>query len=117
MKKLLFIFLLLPQLLYCQYKATNGITYNVGDTITIGKGTAIDDSFLYIQVTGLAMVSAVENGDDLNLDRNYSGIRTPIRKIQEKKIAGQPKTCFLIRLNPFNYLVYVGSALEAGEIK
>ena len=119
MKKLLLIFLFIPQLLFGQYKASNGITYNVGDTITIGKGTAVNDSFLYIQLSGLAMVSAVENGDrdDLNLDRNYSGIKTPIRRIQEKKLAGQTKTCFHIRLSALNYIVYVEQAIEAGEMK
>lgn len=120
MKKLLFIFLFIPQLLFSQYTASNGKAYNVGDTISIGRGAAQNGSFMYIQLSGLAMVSTIDQGgtsDDLNMDRKYADLKAVIRKIVDKKIAGQAKKCFAIKMDALNYVVYIESALEAGEIK
>lgn len=116
MKKLLFLFLLISQLAFCQYKASNGVTYNVGDTINIGRGSGINGNFLYIQKNGFVMISA-ENRDDFNMDRTYSGLRAVIKTIKVKKIAGQERTCFTMKLGPLNYIIYVEQALDAGEIK
>jgi hypothetical protein len=120
MKKLLFIFLFMPQLLCGQYMLSNGKTYAVGDTISIGRGSAVNGSFMYIQLNGLAMVSTIDKGgttDDLNMDRRYSDLKAVIKKIVDKKIAGQVKKCFTIKMDAMNYLVYIESAIEAGEIK
>jgi hypothetical protein len=120
MKKLLFLFLLLPQLAFSQYTASNGKTYNVGDTITIGRGSAVNGDFLYIQQNGIAVASTIESGgtkDDLNMARQYAGLKAVIKRIVIKKLAGQEKACFAIRMSPFAYIVYVESALESGEIK
>lgn len=120
MKRLLFLFLFIPQIISGQYTASNGKTYNVGDTISIGRGSAQNGSFMYIQLNGLAMVSTIDKGgttDDLNMDRRYADLKTVIRKVVDKKIAGQTKKCFTIKMDDLNYLVYIESAIEAGEIK
>jgi hypothetical protein len=120
MKKLLFLFLLIPQLAFSQYTASNGKTYNVGDTITIGKGTAVNGGFLYIQQYGFAAFTVIDGGgtlDDLNMSRQYAGLKAVIKKTVIIKPAGQEKTCFIIRMKPFNYIIYVESAIESGEIK
>ena len=118
MKKLsVFIPLLMLSLLaFSQYTASNGITYNIGDTITIGKGTAPNGDFLYIQMNGVAKLDA-DNKDDLNMSRKYSELKAVIRKIVNKKIARQTKVCFTFTLRPLSYIVYVESALESGELK
>ena len=117
MKQLLFIItLLLPRIAFSQYKASNGITYNVGDTITIGKGSGFNGSFLYIQMNGAVVLSA-ENPDDLNMNRTYSGLRAVIKEIKVKKIAKQERTCFTTKVGPLNYIIYVEQAIEAGELK
>jgi hypothetical protein len=118
MKKLsVFIPLLMLSLLaFSQYTASNGITYNIGDTIIIGKGTATNGDFLYIQKNGVAKLDA-DNKDDLNMSRKYSDLTAVIKKIVNKKIAKQTKVCFTITLKPLSYIVYVESALESGELK
>lgn len=120
MKRLLFLCLFIPQIILGQYTASNGKTYSVGDTISIGRGSAVNGSFMYIQLNGLAMVSTIDRGgttDDLNLDRRYSDLKTVIRKIVDKKVVGQVKKCFTIKMDALNYLVYIESAIKAGEIK
>ncbi len=112
-----FIPLLMHSLLaLSQYTASNGITYNVGDTITIGKGTAPNGDFLFIQKNGVAKLDA-ENKDDLNMSRKYSDLKAVIKKIVNNKIARQNKVCFIFTLWPLRYIVYVESALESGELK
>lgn len=117
MKKLLFLlFLFLSIPVFSQYKASNEVTYNVGDTITIGKGSAVNGDFLYIQMNGVVMLAA-DGPSDLNMNKVYSGLKAVIKKIVMKKLAGQVKPCFTITLKPLNYIVYVEQAIESGEIK
>ena len=35
-----------------EYKATNGITYHEGDTVRLGRGSAPNGDFLYLQMGG-----------------------------------------------------------------
>lgn len=116
MKKLIFLFILISQVSFGQYKAINGITYSIGDTLTIGRGTANNGNFLYIQMSGVVSVG-VENRDELNMDRQYSGLKAVIRKVVSKKIAGQTKTYLNIKMGPLVYNVDIEQALEVGEIK
>jgi hypothetical protein len=58
MKKLISICILLSPLLgmaqkIIEYKAANGITYHVNDTVKLGKGSGEDGSFLYLEDRGL----------------------------------------------------------------
>lgn len=107
---------MLSQLAFSQYKASNGITYNISDTITIGKGTGFNGSFLYIQKNGTAAIDA-DNPDELNMNHKYSGLKAVIKNIKVKKIAKQKRICFTTKIGPLNYRIYVELALESGELK
>jgi hypothetical protein len=102
---------------FSQYKASNGHVYNVGDTITIGKGSAVNGDFLYIQMNGIVMLGADPSSGDLNMDKAYSGLKAVIKKIVMKKLAGQVKPCFTITMKPLSYIVYIEQAIESDEIK
>jgi hypothetical protein len=115
MKKLILLFLFISQASFGQYKASNGVTYSVGDTLTIGRGTANNGSFLYIQMSGV--VSAGAERDELNMDRQYSGLKAVVRKVIQKKIAGQLKAFLSIKMGPLIYNVDIEQALDTGEIK
>jgi hypothetical protein len=116
MKKLLFLFFLLPQLVFSQYTASNGKTYNVGDTITIGKGSGIDNKFVNILI--VHEPGPFTTNINWGMDSIYSGLKTIIKKIKFQKIARQTVTYFYIKMDKVDYLIFpIESAIESGEIK
>jgi len=99
------------------YKATNGITYNVGDTITLNSGSAVDGSFQYFQLGGLkaGMVADMNKGkEQFNMGSLYSGLKIVIKKIKTFKALSQTKTYFVME---GGYYLYIDDAIKAKEIK
>ena len=99
------------------YKATNGITYNVGDTIILNSGSAVDGSFQYFQLGGLkaGMVADMNKGkEQFNMGSLYSGLKVVIKKIKTFKALGQTKTYFVVE---GGYYLYIDDAIKAKEIK
>ncbi len=82
-----FLLLLLSTYTYSQailtYKATNGITYNVGDTLKLGQGSSANKTFVYIQVSGL-MVD-IKNPERNYLPATYAGSSLIIKSIKPHK--------------------------------
>jgi len=98
------------------YKATNGITYNVGDTITLNSGSAVDGSFQYFQLGGLkmGMTADLNKGkEQFNMSSLYSGFKIVIKKIKVMKAFGQTKTYFVIE---GGYYLFIDDAIKAKEI-
>ena len=118
MKRLLMIMTLVmfSMLAFGQYTASNGVTYNVGDTLTIGKGSAQDGSFMFIQLNGAAMLTA-GGSNELNMGKHYTGLKAVVKKVVMKKLAGQTKPCLTVTLKPFSYIIYIEEAIESGELK
>ena len=67
-----------------EYKASNQITYKIGDTITLGKGSAPNGDFNYLQMGGMFNTLAVMNGNNQDvagsIGRNYSGLNVILKK-------------------------------------
>ncbi len=126
--KAIFLLLLLPATLFSQirkveyYKAACGVEYYVGDTIKLGRGSAPDGRFLYVQLGGWASVlTARSDGKDVgqnNLGKANAGMPVVIKKIVETKRRGSTSVHFVIGGgNITNYLLYVEDAIETGELK
>jgi hypothetical protein len=97
------------------YKASNGVTYQKGDTIKLGRGSAPNQSFQYIQIGGLAM--DINNPDNNNLPRSYSGGNVILKKIAAGKIKGATKIWFIVGAgNIANYYLSIEDAIATCEI-
>lgn len=105
------------------YSASNGITYKVGDTITLGKGSGINGHFEYLQMGGFYNAMAAMGGNynqvAAGLDRNYSGFNVVLKKIKTvKDRRGTNKTYFVVGGgNITNYNLMIEDAIASCEIK
>lgn len=121
MKRLLFLTLILLSLpVMSQYKANNGVTYNVGDTIMLGNGSAPTGEFQYVQLGGLSATAVYNQNkgpDQFNISRNYSGFAVKIQKIKTLKQGVNQKTYFVVKLGINTCYVYIDDALKFGEIR
>lgn len=115
MKKLLF-FLLLSSVTFGQkiteYKATNQIVYKVGDTISLGRGSGNQGSFVYLQIGGIMA------GSGTIIGQQYSGLNVIVAKIKKYKFKGAEKVIFSVKAgNITNYNLYIEDAIAVCEIK
>lgn len=91
------------------YTASNGITYHAGDTVKLGRGSAPNGSFIYVQ---MGMVSPEGIG------RNYSGVNVIIKRIKQYKFKGSDKVYFVVGGgNIVNYNLYIEDAIDTCEIE
>lgn len=94
-----------------QYKASNGITYSIGDTIVLGNGSGQNDNFLYLQFGGW-------NPSTEPISRNNAGLPVFIKKIKQYNVRGQEKVVFTVGAgNITNYNLYIEDAIRSCEIK
>lgn len=124
MKFLLFITMLLPLSVIAQkdngYTASNGITYNIGDTVRLGKGSSPSGTFMYLQMGGwAAMMSYDTKGgpNQLNIGRAYANTGVVVKKIKTMKIKGIVKYYFVVGGgNITNYNLMIDDAIQSCEV-
>ena len=123
MKKLLFIIVsLLPFSVLSQnlkeYKAPNGKTYHVGDTVKVGMGSMPDGGFKYIQMTPPPFMPPRRNGNDLNARRDFSLTNAIIKKIKTvSQMSGGEKIVFTTKTGGLNnYDIWIVEAIAACEV-
>lgn len=127
MKKNLFIFsfLICTTVSFCQiseYTASNGVTYHVGDTITLLRGSGHNGEFVYCQMgdafSTLSALNGQTSGINQGLPKNQAGANMIIKKIKETKIKGAKQTYFFVAGgNIVQYKIIIEDALSTGEIK
>ncbi|MDF2431695.1 MAG: hypothetical protein JWP44_1326 [Mucilaginibacter sp.] len=125
MKKSLFIIALLtPLFIYAQkltaYKAINGITYHIGDTVRLGLGSSASGTFTYLQMGGWGAAMSYEPNagpDQLNIGRGYANTAVIIKKIKASKINGIVKYWFIVGGgNLTNYNLMIDDAIQVCEV-
>lgn len=97
-----------------EYKASNGIVYHVGDTITFGRGAGTNGRFTYVQMGNAFMMgAAAEQG----VGKNWSGFNAIIKKIKQITVKGATRTCFTVGTGgPARFSVMIEDALEVDEV-
>ena len=105
-----------------EYKASNGITYHIGDTIKLGMGSAPNGNFRYLQMGGMFNTLAASNVDNNSIaswvGKNYAGLNVILKKIKQNKLKGATSTYFVVGGgNITNYNLYIEEALKTGEVK
>jgi len=128
--KLLFIIIVIPfggfaQVLgfgkkLSEYKASNGKTYHIGDTIKLGHGSAPNGDFRYVQIGGWAQLLPMEDkgSDTHNINKYSSGQGAVIQKIHSSKAHGFERVIFAVQLGfGTNFDLYIEDAIASCEIQ
>jgi hypothetical protein len=97
-----------------EYKASNGVTYHIGDTVKLGRGTKPDGSFLYLEDHGL-----IPNpGSTRTLPKEFANAGAVLKSIRKIKVNGIDKYMFGVNPGgPMRYTVFIDDAIEACEVK
>ncbi len=132
MKRLIFAAALLCPLLSIaqikEYKAANGVTYHVGDTLRLGLGTKADGAFLYVEDRGLlGNIGPFGGGGPggpgrrqpaRGLTKDYANSSVIIKGITNGSSGGAQKVTFSVGVGgPMRYNVYIDDAVAACEVK
>lgn len=101
-----------------EYKASNGITYHIGDTVKIGMGSTADGNFKYIQVTPPPFFPPRPNGNGMTARKDFSMSTAVIRKIKTaSQITGSDKVVFTVKTGGIGtYDVWIAEAISACEV-
>ncbi|MFI5158405.1 MAG: SHOCT domain-containing protein [Sphingobacteriales bacterium] len=103
-----------------EYKAINGITYKVGDTVRLGRGASPNGTFLYLQMGGWGAVLSYDSNagpNQLNIGRGYANTAVVIKKIKTGKIKGIVKYYFTVGGgNITNYVLTIDDAIQVCEV-
>jgi len=103
-----------------QYTAINGITYHIGDTVRLGRGSSPSGTFMYLQMGGwgAALTYSSSGGpNQMNIGRAYANTAVIIKKIKTNKIKGIVKYYFTVGGgNITNYILVIDDAIEACEV-
>ncbi len=97
-----------------EYKASNGITYHLGDTVRLGRGTKPDGSFLYLEDHGI-----IPNPRSTRtLPKEFANAAAVVKSIRKMKVNGIDKYMFSVNPGgPLRYTVFIDDAIEACEVK
>jgi hypothetical protein len=122
MKKLVFISILLIPLLskaqtYTSYKATNGVTYHLNDTVRLGKGSASNGSFLYIQERGIPPLPGPGSSPTHNLPKAFTNGGVVVKNIKKSNRNGIDKYVLVVDAGGvFRFSLYIDDAILACEV-
>lgn len=124
MKKIILIAALLaPLCVFSQsvkeYKASNGITYHLNDTVHLGKGSNANGTFLYIEDRGLGLPGPPgrSGGGGRSLPKDYANAGVIIKSIRKMPLNGVDKYLFMVNAGgPFRFSMYIDDAISACEV-
>jgi len=122
---LLMVLIAAPLLSFSQgitsYKATNGITYHLNDTIRLGKGSNANGSFVYIEDYGPGPIPPPDPNrapSGRSLPKQFSNSTVLLKAIRKTSLNGVDKYIFMV--NPgglFRFTMYIDDAISACEVK
>jgi hypothetical protein len=97
-----------------EYKANNGVTYKIGDSIKLNKGSNFNGSFNYVMIGGWAVSM---NAEQNKLPSTNQGLILTVKKIRKYNRKRYKGVIFTVGGgNITNYLLMINEAIEACEI-
>ncbi|MGZ3874305.1 MAG: SHOCT domain-containing protein [Mucilaginibacter sp.] len=123
-KTVVFICLLASMSCFAQknriYKASNNVTYFVGDSVKMGRGSAPNGDYRYLQMGGWAAALSYDpqqGSSQFNIGRDFYGMSVKIKKIDVIINRGTPKIYFVVGGgNITNYNLFIEDAIAACEV-
>jgi hypothetical protein len=103
------------------YKASNGVTYKLNDTVRLGKGSNANGSFAFIEDYGPGPTLPVDPNrapSGRSLPKQFTNTFVVLRAIRKTTVNGADKYIFMV--NPgglFRYTLYIDDAITACEVK
>lgn len=102
------------------YTATNGITYRIGDTVKLGRGSSPDGHFRYLNIGGWASILLYDSNrgsEQFDIDRSMSGLSVIVKAINYYKFRGTTKVIFGVGGgNITNYNLSIEDAIATCEV-
>lgn len=100
-----------------EYKAVNGITYKIGDTVLIGKGSGTDGKYVYMALGGKAGYIVYKSGATINVSAGFNGIKVIIVSMKNYKLGTGSKTFFFLDAgNKTIFTLIIDDAISACEV-
>jgi hypothetical protein len=97
-----------------EYKASDGVTYKVGDEVKLGKGSGRNGVFVYVNIGGWAVSS---NPEANHLGAANSGLLVTIKKIKQFETKRNKGVVFVVGGgNITNYNLNIEEAISTGEV-
>lgn len=98
-----------------EYKASNNVTYHIGDTIKLGRGSGINGDFIYLTMGGWGALSEGSNSKSAN--KLYAGRGAIIKKIKSTRFHGSDRVQFAVGVgNITNYILAIEDAIATCEV-
>jgi len=112
---------LIPFISFAQneYKASNGKTYHIGDTIKVALGSMPDGNFKYITASQPAFLPPRRNGNDLNARKDFAHANAVIKKIKTGSRLTDSGNKIILVVNGsglINFDVWIEEAIAACEV-
>lgn len=100
------------------YKASNGKTYNIGDTVRVSLGSMPDGNFKYVQASPLLFAPPSRNSNSLSARREFANTNVIIRKIKKNvQLTGSEKIVFNVKVRGLvTYDIWIEEAITACEV-
>lgn len=103
-----------------QYKATNGVSYKVGDTVKLGTGSANNGAFSCMYLSGWnAAIGYDQNGaaSQFNVGSAYANKQMVIQEIDWESVRGGKRYYFVVGDEGTNdYNLYIDAAVKNHEV-
>jgi len=103
-----------------EYTASNGITYHVGDTLRLGRGSDPQGNFRYVVMGGWAswLPSDASKGvGQSNMGKAFTGTAAIIKKMRKETRKKVDRQIFVVGMSAVsNCDIYVEDALATGEL-
>lgn len=103
-----------------EYKAANGVTYHVNDTVKLGKGSKPDGSFLYVEDRGPGSLGlpGPGRGGSHSLTKQFTNGGVILKSIRKVPVNGVDKYLFMVSTGGlFRFSMFVDDAIAACEVK
>lgn len=103
-----------------EYTASNGITYHVGDTLRLGRGSDPQGNFRYVVMGGWASwlpTNTSKGAEQNNMGRAFTGTAAVIKKMRKETRKKVDRQVFVVGMSAVsNCDLYVEDALATGEL-
>lgn len=102
-----------------EYKAINGVTYHINDTVRLGKGSKDTGGFLYIEDRGFTLPAppGARTGGGRGLPKDFANSGVVVKSIRKTQLNGVDKYLFMVNAGgPFRLSMFIDDAILACEV-
>lgn len=103
-----------------QYKASNGVTYRINDTVHLGKGSNSNGSFMFVQDRGLGFTLPGPQGRSAGgrgLPKDMSNGGVIIKSIKKTTENNLEKYVFMVNGGgPLRFSLFIDDAISVCEV-